>query len=97
MQYAKLKFILSAVIILTLLSCAPGNEMYAEETADFWDGLWHGFISVVTLIIGIFDQSVKMYETINTGWWYNLGFLLGAGFAFSNVWFSGKKVASKNK
>ncbi len=80
-----------------LISCTPGSMEYVEKTAGFIDGLWHGFISVVTLIIGFFNPDIKMYETNNAGWWYDLGFLLGAGFAFSNVWFTGSKAAKKNR
>lgn len=79
-----------------LTSCAPGNEMFYEESAGFLMGFWHGVISLVTLIIGIFDNSVNMYEVNNVGWMYDLGFLLGIGFGFSNIWFTGSK-AKRNK
>jgi hypothetical protein len=92
----KLSFIgFSLLLIFFVFACAPGNEMFVEESAGFWMGLWHGFISVFTLIIGFFDLSVKIYETNNTGWWYDLGFIMGAGFAFSNIWFTGNKARRK--
>ncbi len=37
------------------------------------------FICVFTFIIGLFTDSVRMYEGSNSGSWYDLGFLLGAG------------------
>lgn len=65
-------------VFLTLMGCAAGDEQFTAETpAGFWVGLWHGVISVVTLIIGIFSDTVKVYETGNTGGWYDFGFLLG--------------------
>jgi hypothetical protein len=41
-------------------------------------GSRHGAISLVTLVIGIFDEGVRMYEVHNTGGWYDFGFFLGA-------------------
>jgi hypothetical protein len=90
------KVTIPLVILLLINSCAPGNEKFIETPAGFWMGFWHGVISVVTLIVGIFDFTVKMYEVNNSGWWYDFGFLLGAGFSFSNIWFSGSK-AKKHK
>jgi hypothetical protein len=59
--------------------CAAGTASFsAGQPAGFWAGLWHGAISVVTLIIHIFNSSVRVYEINNTGGWYDLGFLLGA-------------------
>ena len=60
-----------------LTSCAAGNERFDIDLAGFWMGLWHGFISLVTFIISIFNDNVTIYEVNNTGWTYNLGFILG--------------------
>lgn len=75
-KYTKwLAFALLAVLFLS--SCAAGNTKFATDAAGFWMGLWHGFISLVTFVISLFDSSVHIYETNNTGWPYNLGFILG--------------------
>lgn len=69
-----------AVIVLALLvltSCAPGNVKFDANPAGFWMGLWHGLISFFTFIISLFDNEVGIYETGNSGWPYNLGFILG--------------------
>ncbi len=78
-----LVFILALVIILA--SCAPGPNT-AERTPDsqgrvagFLLGLWQGFIAPVTFIISIFTKSVRLYEVHNNGFWYNFGFVIGAG------------------
>ena len=58
--------------------CAAGTGKYSgDQPAGFWAGIWHGVISVVTLIIHIFNDGVRIYETNNTGGWYDFGFLLG--------------------
>lgn len=75
---------LAAIAVLTIIflgACAPGNARWSTETgspANFWAGLWHGLIIVVTFIVSLFTKEVKIYETNNVGWAYNLGFLLGA-------------------
>ena len=40
-------------------------------------GVWHGVISVISLIIHIFNDSVLVYEAKNSGGWYDFGFLMG--------------------
>lgn len=75
-------FILAVIIIITCLTCAPGNYRWdpnieGSKPAGFWAGLWHGIIVVITFIISLFTNTVKIYEINNTGWPYNLGFVLG--------------------
>ncbi len=65
--------------LVLLSSCTAGNPQFTQENpAGFWWGLWHGIISVICLIIHIFNESVAVYEVSNTGGWYDFGFLLGA-------------------
>lgn len=75
------KILLAGFLLLILVtSCAPGNVRYSTETgrpANFWAGLWHGLIIIVTFVVGLFTKDVGVYESNNVGWGYNLGFLLG--------------------
>jgi hypothetical protein len=67
------------IVAVLLIGCAAGTERFsAEQPASFWAGIWHGAISVITLIIHIFNHDVRIYEINNTGGWYDFGFLLGA-------------------
>jgi hypothetical protein len=79
MKFSKhLKWTAIAVLaILFLSSCAAGNVKFDVDPAGFFMGLWHGFISLFTFIISIFCDDVTIYEVNNTGWSYNLGFILG--------------------
>ncbi len=73
--------------MIMLSGCAPGPNVAmdyvgpARDLAGFWLGLWHGLICIVTFIISLFNDNVQMYEVVNNGGWYNLGFLLGASCA----------------
>jgi len=89
---------LKPIIVLSFFmlfsGCAPGDAQFTNETpAGFWFGLWHGMISAVTLILGIFYDTVKVYEVQNSGGWYDFGFLLGV----SSVWGGAHKGASAKK
>ncbi|HEY5270334.1 MAG TPA: hypothetical protein VII97_08355 [Anaerolineales bacterium] len=45
-------------------------------------GLWHGVISLVTLVVSFINPNVQLYEVHNNGSQYNLGFLLGVAIVF---------------
>ena len=60
-------------------------------------GLWHGIISVITLIIHVFNDSVSVYEINNTGGWYDLGFLMGIILIWGGSSHATCKTASDRK
>ncbi|MGI6149951.1 MAG: hypothetical protein GX195_02135 [Firmicutes bacterium] len=65
--------LLCAALLLT--SCLPGDGKHtANKPAGFLWGIWHGWIAPISLVIGIFRDDIGIYETANTGWWYDLGF-----------------------
>ncbi len=84
-MFARKKYLLLGLVLivtLVILSCAPGNERWNQEInpghdAGFWVGIWHGLIVVITFIISLFTNEVGIYEVSNTGWSYNLGYLIG--------------------
>jgi len=82
------------ILVLCIAGCTAGNSKYAVKPANFWAGLWHGLICVVTFIISLFSDSVHMYETNNIGAGYDLGFLLGAMIILSG---GHKGVCTKKK
>jgi hypothetical protein len=59
------------------------------KVAGLGTGLWHGLISVVTLIVSFMNPEIQMYEVHNNGPLYNLGFLLGSILLFAILGFSG--------
>ena len=46
------------------------------DPPGFLLGIWHGLLAPWTLIIRFF-LDIKMYAVPNSGWFYDLGFLLG--------------------
>lgn len=73
--------VLTAVgaLVVFSLGCAAGDvtRWNTQNPAGFWQGLWHGMISIITFIISLFNQNVEIYERFNNGGWYDFGFLLG--------------------
>ena len=80
-----ISFLALCLVLFLMSSCLPGpNEMRGVpdeggRVAGFWRGLWHGLLAPITFIISVFSQKVNFYEVHNNGFWYNLGFVLGAG------------------
>ena len=65
---------------LLLSSCAADPNPVAgtgEDPAGFLLGLWHGIILPVTFVISLFTDDVSIYEVVNSGNWYDFGFVLG--------------------
>jgi hypothetical protein len=66
------------LVAVTLAACTAGDPRFTvNEPAGFLDGLWHGLISLATLVISLFSDEVAFYEVDNIGWNYDAGFLLG--------------------
>lgn len=82
-----------ALVALVLAGCAAGDARFEQAEAGFWVGLWHGMISCITLVIGIFDDSVRVYEVHNTGGWYDFGFLVGV----TSIWGAGSHRAGRRR
>lgn len=68
------------VFVGLVAGCAPGPNMVAgrgQDPAGFWLGLWHGFISLFTFVVSLFNDNVSIYEVNNNGNWYNFGYIFG--------------------
>ena len=98
LKHRMIQFFILAPFVLLITSCAAGNVQFSQETpAGFWWGLWHGIISVISLIVHIFNESVVVYEIDNTGAWYDFGFLLGVISVWSRGCHASCKITRKNK
>ncbi len=93
MKTGRVFYYLFLIVLLAFIlsSCAPGNERFDIGVAGFWAGLWHGFISLITFIISLFNDDVTICEVNNNGKLYNLGFILGAATFYGGSWSSSCK------
>lgn len=66
---------------------AMGQPTASGQVAGLGTGVWHGFLSLVTLFISFLNPAVQMYEVHNNGSLYNLGFLLGVALLFAAIVF----------
>ena len=63
--------------LLVLTGCATQPPPAGSADPGFFLGLVHGFIIVFGFVASIFTDY-RIYAYPNSGWWYDLGFLLGA-------------------
>jgi len=83
-QFQVLLFVIFILIFLS--SCAPGSgKNTAEDPAGFLWGIWHGWIAPISLIWGLFNPEIRVYETLNTGWWYDFGFYIAIISGFGSI------------
>jgi len=85
----KHKFALVLIIVLLcflLTGCIPGDGDYtSDKPAGFLWGIWHGWIAPISLIYGLFNDSIRVYETVNSGWWYDFGFYMAIISGFGGL------------
>lgn len=84
----KVGLTLSALLLLALTGCVPGDGTCSrDDPAGFLWGIWHGWLAPVSLIWGLFDGKIRVYEAANTGWWYDLGFYMAIISGFGGLSF----------
>lgn len=91
-----LLFITISVMVLTLTGCAPGDGTYTvSNPAGFFWGVWHGWIAPISLIVSLFNKNIRVYEVLNTGWWYDFGFYMAIISGFGGLSLSRKRKSKK--
>lgn len=94
---SKLVLIFAMICMLAaiLTGCIPGDGSYgASHRAGFLWGIWHGWLAPVSLIASLFNHNIRIYETFNTGWWYDFGFYIAVISQFGGLSLSRKKKDS---
>jgi len=86
----KKKLLLSSIVIIIALfmftGCIPGDGAATiTKPAGFFSGIWHGWLAPISLIIGIFNKNIRVYEAVNTGWWYDFGFYIAIISGFGGL------------
>ena len=62
------------------------------QTAGFGIGIAHGFLSVISVGVSLFNKKINIYEVHNTGFGYNIGFVIGV-----LLWVISSKSFKSNK
>lgn len=79
-------FILFVMLSVVVSSCMPGSDASRMKSpAGFFMGVWHGWIAPVSLVVGLFNPSIRVYETENSGWWYDFGFYIALVGGFGGI------------
>ncbi len=84
----KIVIIIAIIILLAFVmtGCLPGDgKKTAEEPGNFLTGVWHGWVAPVSVIVGIFNDDIRVYEVENTGWWYDFGFYIAIISGFGGL------------
>jgi len=83
---------------ILLSGCLPGDgSCTPNDPAGFFSGIWHGWIAPVSLIWGFFNESIRIYEPINSGWWYDFGFYIAIIGGFGGISFLRRKGKQKSE
>lgn len=78
--------LLSLGLVLLFSSCLPGTLVVpVDPPAGFFRGIWHGWVAPVSLVAGLFNPTIRVYESYNTGWWYDLGFYMAVVSGFGSL------------
>ena len=86
MQRKNMVLFLGLVVLFLLLSgCLPGDVRFEQQVAGFFWGVWHGWIAPISLIGGLFNPSIRVYEPNNIGWWYDFGFYIAIISGFGGI------------
>lgn len=84
---------ISILLIITLSSCMPNpSQTVGHSPSGFFKGVWHGWIAPISLIVGFFNDTTRVYDPNNTGWWYDFGFYMAVISGFG-----GLSLARRNK
>lgn len=79
-----LMVLLLAMFLMT--ACVPGDgAATTDKPANFLWGIWHGWVAPISLVIGIFNENIRVYERVNTGWWYDFGFYMAIISGFGGL------------
>ncbi|WP_189604812.1 hypothetical protein [Salinimicrobium marinum] len=63
--------VLFLFLVLCLTSCAPAGP--TEYEYGFFSGVWHSFISPISVIGSAFSSEIAVYAVTNNGFWYYSG------------------------
>lgn len=95
MKYRKILLLSLLMLGLAFLlsGCVPGDGANSlSNQAGFFTGVWHGWLAPFSLIYSIFNRSIGIYESFNTGFMYDLGYYMAIISGFGGLTLSRKNI-----
>lgn len=81
----KVLVVLSLGLIL-MTGCVPDKLIQGEiNAAGFFSGLWHGQIAPFSLALSFFNNKYSIYQSVNSGFTYDLGFYMAIISGFGTI------------
>lgn len=90
-------FLLVVLMLFVLTGCLPSDGTYELRPAGFFWGIWHGWMAPLSLVLGFFNHTTRIYEVNNVGWLYDLGFYAAVISGFGGFSFSRHRSSKKEK
>lgn len=86
------------VLMVSLTGCVPGDGTNTpQQPAGFFWGIWHGWLAPISLLVGFFTRHIRIYETNNIGWWYDLGFYIAIISGFGGISLTRRNKSNRDK
>ncbi len=82
-----INFLMIIGIGLVVASCATQSSSQSATPPGFFSGFLHGFL-IPFSFIGSFVTDGRIYACLNSGRWYDFGYLLGAYSLFGSITYS---------
>lgn len=77
---------LIVVMLMVLTGCMPGDGSYVDgHQANILSGIWHGWLAPLSLLRAFFNSDIRIYESYNTGWWYDFGYYIAVISGFGGI------------
>lgn len=95
MKNISLILVVTVFIAISLVGCFPRERQQVDESpSGFFMGIWHGWIAPISLIVGLFNSDVRIYDPHNIGWWYDFGYYIAVIAGFGGIVLSRRKKES---
>ncbi len=86
-----------ALVSVMMTGCLPGDGAVSPwKPAGFLWGIWHGWVAPISLIVQIFNKNIRIYEPMNTGFWYDLGYYMAILGGFGGLSLARKRRTNKS-
>jgi len=80
----KIIILLFMISTLFIISCAHQPSPVAYNPPGFFMGIFNGITIIISFIGSIF-MDVRIYAFPNSGFFYDLGYLIGVGVVFAGI------------